>query len=158
MLPAGSAPVMAQMVARHAYDNCSILAVEDVPREETRQYGIVGTRPYAPHTELVDTIVEKPLPHAAPSTLAVVGRYVLTPGIFDQLARLDRAGGAYDLTDAIANLMWHERVLAYRFEGRRYDCGSKLGLLKANLDVALARPDTGPALAGWLGLGGNAAD
>jgi UTP--glucose-1-phosphate uridylyltransferase len=137
-------PVLAQMTKTFEYEGCSILAVNDVPRSETKQYGIVSAMPYRPNLDLVDSIVEKPAPDLAPSTLAVVGRYILTSHVFDHLAGLGKgAGGEIQLTDGIASLMKEERVLAYRFAGTRYDCGSKLGYLKATLAMGLKHPETG---------------
>ncbi|MFL6659650.1 MAG: UTP--glucose-1-phosphate uridylyltransferase GalU [Massilia sp.] len=147
----GQQPVLAQMTAVHAYEHCSVLAVQDVPRESTRQYGIVNASPYRDDLELVSAIVEKPLPEVAPSTLAVVGRYVLTPKIFDYLATLGAgAGGEIQLTDGIAALMQAERVLAYRYAGTRYDCGSKLGYLQAMTAMGLKHPETGAAYRAFL--------
>ncbi|HEY0063214.1 MAG TPA: UTP--glucose-1-phosphate uridylyltransferase, partial [Telluria sp.] len=144
-------PVLAQMTAIHAKEQCSILAVQHVPREHTRQYGIVDARPYQPGLELVSAIVEKPLPQDAPSTCAVVGRYVLTPAIFDVLTTVGAgAGGEIQLTDGIAALMANERVLAYHYEGQRYDCGSKLGYLKAMTAMGLQHPETGAAFGEFL--------
>ncbi|MEH6433945.1 UTP--glucose-1-phosphate uridylyltransferase GalU [Massilia sp. DD77] len=140
---AGHKPVLAQMADVYAYERSSILAVQDVPREHTRQYGIVSASPYRPGLELVAGIVEKPQPDAAPSTLAVVGRYVLSGSIFDHLEHLGTgAGGEIQLTDGIASLMKDERVLAYRYAGQRYDCGSKLGYLKATAAIGLKHPET----------------
>ena len=148
---AGRKPVLAQMLDAYSSESASILAVQDVPREETRQYGIVSAHPYKDRLELVAGIVEKPLPEQAPSTLGVVGRYVLNNSIFDYLERIGRgAGGEIQLTDGIAQLMHHERVMAYRFDGRRYDCGSKLGYLQATVAMALKHPEMGPAFAHYL--------
>lgn len=148
---AGHKPVLAQMAEVYDYEKCSILAVNDVPREHTKQYGIVSASPYRPDIGLVEGIVEKPQPDAAPSTLAVVGRYVLSPGIFDYLENLGTgAGGEIQLTDGIAALLASERVLAYRYAGRRYDCGSKLGYLKAMVDMGLKHPETGAGLRQFL--------
>ena len=145
-------PVMAQMTEVFGREGCSLLAVHDVPRSETRQYGIVSVTPYLPTLERIDAIVEKPLPEAAPSTLAVVGRYVLTNTIFDHLEGLGRgAGGEIQLTDAIAALLKSEQVLAYRYSGQRYDCGSKLGYLKATLAMGLRHPDVGAEFSDYLG-------
>ncbi|MBA4094431.1 MAG: UTP--glucose-1-phosphate uridylyltransferase, partial [Candidatus Accumulibacter sp.] len=120
----GQKPVLAQMADVYAYERSSILAVQDVPREHTRQYGIVSSACYRTDLELVSNIVEKPQPADAPSTLAVVGRYVLSPSIFDYLENIGKgAGGEIQLTDGIAALMRDERVLAYRYAGQRYDCG-----------------------------------
>jgi UTP--glucose-1-phosphate uridylyltransferase len=139
----GQKPVLAQMAEVYAYERSSILAVQDVPREHTRQYGIVSATPYRPGLELVQDIVEKPQPEVAPSTLAVVGRYVLSGSIFDYLANLGKgAGGEIQLTDGIAALMKQERVLAYRYQGQRYDCGSKLGYLQAMAAIGLKHPET----------------
>jgi UTP--glucose-1-phosphate uridylyltransferase len=141
--PSGTKPVLAQMTDLYAYERSSILAVQDVPRENTRQYGIVSASPYRPGLELVSEIVEKPAPEVAPSTLAVVGRYVLSGSIFGYLEHLGTgAGGEIQLTDGIAALMQHERVLAYRYSGQRYDCGSKLGYLKATAAIGLKHPET----------------
>ena len=140
----GQLPVLAQMTAVHEYEHCSVLAVQDVPRANTRQYGIVKASAYRETLELVSEIVEKPMREVAPSTLAVVGRYVLSPKIFDFLENLGAgAGGEIQLTDGIAALMAAERVLAYRYTGTRYDCGSKLGYLKAMTAMGLEHPETG---------------
>jgi len=141
--PTGTKPVLAQMTDMYGYERSSILAVQDVPRENTRQYGIVSASPYRRDLELVSGIVEKPAPQDAPSTLAVVGRYVLSGSIFGYLENLGTgAGGEIQLTDGIAALMQHERVLAYRYAGQRYDCGSKLGYLKATAAIGLKHPET----------------
>src|SRR3569623_1143401 len=147
----GSLPVIAQMSDACSREGKSLLAVQDGPREETRQYGIVRTTPYQPLLERVEQIVEKPAPQDAPSTLAVVGRYVLTNAIFDCLEGLGKgAGGEIQLTDGIAALMRKESVLAYRYSGQRYDCGSKLGYLKATVAIGLKHTQTGPAFADYL--------
>jgi len=139
----GQKPVLAQMADVYAYERSSILAVQDVPREHTRQYGIVSATPYRAGLELVSGIVEKPQPADAPSTLAVVGRYVLSGSIFGYLETLGKgAGGEIQLTDGIAALMQAERVLAYRYAGQRYDCGSKLGYLQATAAIGLKHPET----------------
>jgi UTP--glucose-1-phosphate uridylyltransferase len=140
---AGQKPVLAQMTDLYTYEKCSVLAVQDVPREHTRQYGIVSSSSYRPDLELVSDIVEKPQPDLAPSTLAVVGRYVLSGSIFGYLENLGTGtGGEIQLTDGIAALMQAERVLAYRYAGQRYDCGSKLGYLKATAAMGLKHPET----------------
>ena len=140
----GQVPVLAQMANVFDYESCSLLAVQNVPRADTRQYGIVSASAYRPDLELVSGIVEKPLPEVAPSTLAVVGRYILTGAIFDHLEKLGAgAGGEIQLTDGIAALMVQERVLAYRYAGQRYDCGSKVGYLKAMTAMGLKHPETG---------------
>nr|WP_315250012.1 UTP--glucose-1-phosphate uridylyltransferase GalU [uncultured Duganella sp.] len=140
----GVKPVLAQMTELYGYERSSILAVQDVPRAATRQYGIVSASNYRENLELVHGIVEKPMPEVAPSTLAVVGRYVLSSRIFDYLENLGSgAGGEIQLTDGIAALMKDERVLAYRYQGTRYDCGSKLGYLKATTAMGLKHAETG---------------
>jgi UTP--glucose-1-phosphate uridylyltransferase len=140
----GVKPVLAQMTEIYERERVSILAVQDVPRAATRQYGIVSASPYMPKLETLQGIVEKPAPESAPSTLAVVGRYVLTGRIFDYLENIGSgAGGEIQLTDGIAALMRDERVLAYRYDGQRYDCGSKLGYLKAMTAMGLKHPETG---------------
>lgn len=139
----GQKPVLAQMADVYGYERSSILAVQDVPREHTRQYGIVSASAYRQDLELVSGIVEKPQPADAPSTLAVVGRYVLSPSIFGYLENIGKgAGGEIQLTDGIAALMRDERVLAYRYAGQRYDCGSKLGYLQATAAIGLKHPET----------------
>jgi UTP--glucose-1-phosphate uridylyltransferase len=147
----GQKPVLAQMADVYDYEKCSLLAVQDVPREQTRQYGIVSASAYRPNLELVSGIVEKPLPEMAPSTLAVVGRYVLSGRIFEYLEKIGKgAGGEIQLTDGIAALMADERLLAYRYTGTRYDCGSKLGYLEATTAMGLKHPETALAYQSFL--------
>jgi UTP--glucose-1-phosphate uridylyltransferase len=143
--------VVAQMAEMYERHGCSILSVEEVPRDETNKYGIVATEP-GPDGELrVVSIVEKPAPADAPSNLAVVGRYLLTPRIFDKLEQTQEgAGGEIQLTDAIAALLEDEPVIAYPFKGKRYDCGSKLGYLEATVEYALAHPELGEAFSAYL--------
>ncbi|MDY7572784.1 UTP--glucose-1-phosphate uridylyltransferase GalU [Actimicrobium sp. CCI2.3] len=150
-VPDGTTPVLAQMTDIFSRQGSSLLAVQDVPRAETRQYGIVSVSPFAKMLEQVNAIVEKPAADVAPSTLAVVGRYVLTNGIFDYLEKLEQgAGGELQLTDGISAMIESERVLAYRYEGQRYDCGSKLGYLKASMAMGLKHPETGKAFTDYL--------
>ena len=133
-----------QMVASYQEHGSSIIAVEDVPREKASSYGIVDVD----DEQRIREIVEKPDPAQAPSTLGVVGRYLLTPAIFDKLEQTGRgAGGEIQLTDAIADLLADEPVRAFRFAGTRYDCGNKLGYVEATLDYALADKEIGAALA-----------
>ena len=147
----GQPGVMAQMTAQFEREQASLLAVQDVPRAQTRQYGIVSAEPFGERLEKVRGIVEKPQPDVAPSTLAVVGRYVLTNRIFSCLEKLGKgAGGEIQLTDGIAALMDYETVLAYRYHGRRFDCGSKLGYLQASVEIGLQHAETGAAFAEWL--------
>jgi UTP--glucose-1-phosphate uridylyltransferase len=134
-LISGARGCLAQMRDYHEVHGGSVLAVEDVPREQTSSYGIV----HVDADQRLKQIVEKPRPENAPSTLAVVGRYLLTPAIFDILENVGRgAGGEIQLTDGIAELLQREPVYAFRFQGRRYDCGSKLGYVRAIVDFALA--------------------
>jgi UTP--glucose-1-phosphate uridylyltransferase len=148
---AGKSPVLAQMTDVYAQEGSSILAVQEVAREDTRQYGIVSVTPYKQELERVSGIVEKPAPENAPSTLAVVGRYVLNNRIFDHLEGIGKgAGGEIQLTDGIEALMREEQVLAYRYDGRRFDCGSKFGYLQATVDMGLKHPELGPAFAKFL--------
>ncbi len=141
-LISGEIPALRQMADEFEQQQCSIVAVQQVAREETRQYGIVKTQPSSGRVSRVAGIVEKPRPEEAPSTLAVVGRYVLTPGIFACLESVQPgAGGEIQLTDAIARLLDSEQVLAYEFEGKRYDCGSKLGYLQATVEYTLRHPE-----------------
>jgi UTP--glucose-1-phosphate uridylyltransferase len=122
----------------------SVLGVQIVPRQDTDKYGIVEVEADRSATSRVRSIVEKPKPAVAPSNLAVVGRYVLSPAIFEHLERIGRgAGGEIQLTDGIGALMHEEAVYAYRFTGTRYDCGSKLGYLQATVEYALAHPALG---------------
>jgi UTP--glucose-1-phosphate uridylyltransferase len=129
---------MAQMVKMYEKTHSSILGVERVDPSETDKYGIVRTAEFSGSSGVVELIVEKPKPNAAPSNLAVVGRYILTPAIFDKIKETGRgAGGEIQLTDAIAELLVDEQVLAYEFEGKRYDCGTKLGFLIATVEHGL---------------------
>lgn len=140
----GQKSVTAQMTDVYAREGVSLLAVQDVPRSETRQYGIVSVNPYQTNLERILSIVEKPEPEIAPSTLAVVGRYVLSNKIFDHLEGIGKgAGGEIQLTDGIASMMKTETALAYRYAGQRYDCGSKLGYLKATLILGMKHHETG---------------
>jgi UTP--glucose-1-phosphate uridylyltransferase len=147
----GDPPVMKQMVDVYEYYHCSVLGVQDVPRADTKSYGIVAARPLAERIEQVSAIVEKPMPEDAPSTLAVVGRYVLTPRIFHHLENVRPGlGGEIQLTDGIASLMNEQQVLAYRYDGVRYDCGSKLGYLQATVELGVRHPEIGDAFADYL--------
>lgn len=144
-------PVLAQMVTLYEQHQCSILGVHRVERAHTRFYGIVAAEAAGERLWKVTGIVEKPAPEAAPSTLAVVGRYLLTPRVFDLLREVrPGAGGEIQLTDAIAALLEEEPVLAYEFTGTRYDCGSKLGYLKATMDYGLKHPEVGDVFRDYL--------
>jgi UTP--glucose-1-phosphate uridylyltransferase len=147
----GEPPIVKQMVDVFAKHQCSILGVQDVPRRETKQYGIVSSTKFSADLEWVNGIVEKPKPEVAPTTLAVVGRYILTPRIFHHLEMVQAgAGGEIQLTDAIAALIAEEKMLAYRFKGIRYDCGSKLGYLKASVELGLKHPEVREEFAAYL--------
>ncbi len=150
----GAPPVLEQMVDIFDHYQCSVLAVQEVPRSETRNYGIVATRPVAERIEQISAIVEKPKPEEAPSTLAVVGRYILMPRIFHYLENgKPGAGGEIQLTDGIAALLADERALAYRYDGTRYDCGSKLGYLQATVVFGQRHPEVGAAFSEYLKQG-----
>ena len=144
-------PILAQMVEQYAEWRVSILAVQEVPAEHTQRYGIVAGSPVAPRLLNIERIVEKPKPAEAPSRLGVAGRYILTPGVFHEIATQKRGvGGEIQLTDGIAGLLRREKVFAYQYEGRRYDCGSKEGFLQANVELALAHPVLGPGFRDYL--------
>ncbi len=142
---------MQQMVEIFNECHSSLLGVEEVARAETNKYGIINPSAQDGRLYAVDHIVEKPAPELAPSTLAVVGRYILTPRIFAHLDRIEKgAGGEIQLTDAIASLMEEERVQALAFEGRRFDCGSKLGYLQATVELAMEHPEIGEKFQGYM--------
>jgi UTP--glucose-1-phosphate uridylyltransferase len=144
-------PVMKQMIDAAVRENCSTIGVMTVRPSEIGNYGVVETEAPQGRVATINRIVEKPKPGSTPSTRAVVGRYVLTPRIFHHLAGMRAgAGGEIQLTDAIARLLQDERVAAYEFEGRRYDCGSKLGYLEATVDFALKHPDLAADFAEYL--------
>ena len=133
---------LGQMVDLFEEYQCSVLGVEEVNKEDTASYGIVSPVRIQERLSEVKGIVEKPRPAEAPSNLAVVGRYILTPRIFELLEKTERgAGGEIQLTDAIAALLASQRIFAYEFDGVRYDCGSKLGYLKASVEYALKHPE-----------------
>ncbi len=142
----GERPAIGQLIHAYGQTHGSVVAVAQVPEAETSRYGIVGTvsvdDAHDPRLRRMTRIVEKPEPGSAPSTLAVIGRYVLTPKIFDKLEQTQRgAGGEIQLTDAIEALMEEQSVFAYEFEGVRYDAGTTMGWLKATVELALGRPD-----------------
>ena len=146
-------PVMKQMVDLAARENASTIGVMNVAPEETASYGIVeaDSEPAGERVGRITRIVEKPKPGTSTSTLAVVGRYVLSPRIFHHLRTMPPgAGGEIQLTDGIARILLEERVLAYEFEGRRYDCGSKLGYLEATVDYGLQHSEVGEGFARCL--------
>lgn len=134
--------VLKQMVDLYNKHQCSVIGVQTVAKEETRSYGIVKGKPMGQRIYAVEGIVEKPSPEKAPSTLAVVGRYILSPRIFSMLDSVQPgAGGEIQLTDGIAALLAHEQVLAYEFVGKRYDCGNKFGYLQATVEYALTHAE-----------------
>lgn len=152
LVDGGANGVTAQMVQMFERQQCSILGVEEIPLSDSDKYGIVKTdRLDDVRLSEVNRIVEKPAPVDAPSNLAVIGRYILTPRIFEHLENTPRgAGGEIQLTDGIESLLKDERVLAYRFEGKRYDCGSKLGYLQATVEYALKHPELGADFKAYL--------
>ena len=144
-------PCMQQMIEVFDRTESSVLGVMDVPRDQTYKYGIVSGTAVDDRLIDVDDIVEKPRPDVAPSSTAVVGRYIFTPAIFEELEKTEKdAGGEIQLTNAIRTLLSREKVHAYRFEGRRYDTGDRLGFLKATVEIALDRPDLSETFAAYL--------
>jgi UTP--glucose-1-phosphate uridylyltransferase len=131
-------PAIRQLIDVYSKFKCSVLGLQEVPREEVSKYGIAGGREVEPKVIKVDSLVEKPEPEEAPSNLAIVGRYILTPGIFEALKRTPPGkGGEIQLTDAIALLSQREAVYGRIIEGKRYDTGNKLGFLEATIEFAL---------------------
>jgi UTP--glucose-1-phosphate uridylyltransferase len=145
-------PCLKQMVEVFDKHQVSVLGVQNVPKQDTDKYGIVSLeKSIAPRIGKMSHIVEKPKPDKAASTLAVVGRYLLTGSIFEDLAKIGQgAGGEIQLTDGIARLMQREPVYSFEFEGKRYDCGSKLGYLQATVEYGLKHPSLGPQFANYL--------
>ncbi len=144
----GALAQMAQVYERY---QCSVILVEEVPLEETGKYGIVEVEEDDGETALITSIVEKPDPKVAPSNLAVVGRYILTPRIFELIRQTGQgAGGEIQLTDAIAELLKYEKVRVYRVKGKRYDCGSKLGYLEATVEYGLSHEELGDDFSNYL--------
>ncbi|MBK7325975.1 UTP--glucose-1-phosphate uridylyltransferase [Candidatus Propionivibrio aalborgensis] len=147
----GQPPVMKQMTDTYDYYRCSVVGVLDVPRAETASYGMVRSASVAERVERIEGIVEKPKPEDSPSTLGVVGRYILTPRIFHHLEKVKPgSGGEIQLTDAMASLILEEQVLAYRYVGTRFDCGSKLGYLQATVEFGRRHPEVGAAFSNYL--------
>ena len=147
----GTPPILKQMVEQFDARRASMVAVQEVPAAQTRRYGIVAGAPVGERLVDISQIVEKPAPEEAPSRLGVAGRYVLTPRVFGEIEKQPRGvGGEIQLTDGIAGLLQHEKVYAYRYEGRRWDCGSKEGWLQANIDLALEHPEVGAGLREYL--------
>lgn len=151
LIKADGTGCLGQMIGIYQQYNSSVLGVERVPHEHVNKYGIVDSQTIANHLSEITTIVEKPKVDEAPSNLAVVGRYILSPAIFGYLEKTGKgAGGEIQLTDAIAQLLGKEKVLAHEFSGKRYDCGSKLGFLKATVEYALQHPELKEAFADYL--------
>ncbi|MFM8692375.1 MAG: UTP--glucose-1-phosphate uridylyltransferase GalU, partial [Limnohabitans sp.] len=147
----GGPSVLEQMVAAYIQQGRSILAVQEVPAEQVRRYGIVAGEPAGRQLLRVEQIVEKPAPENAPSRMGVAGRYILTPGIFDEIRNQPTGvGGEIQLTDAIARLMRQEAVYAFEYQGKRYDCGSKEGFLQATVELALQHPQVGEDFRNYL--------
>ena len=150
-LMVGATPILTQMVEQFREWQGSILAVQEVPEQQTRRYGIVAGTAVSDRVMAIQRIVEKPAPEVAPSRLGVAGRYILTPGVFEQIRRQPRGvGNEIQLTDGIAGLLREEKVYAFRYEGKRYDCGSKEGFLEANVELALQHPVLGPDFRAYL--------
>ena len=152
--PAGGLSVLAQMAAQFEQVQQSIVAVQEVPAEHTRRYGIVGVDAATdahPALMKVQKIVEKPAPDVAPSRMGVAGRYILTPAIFEHIRnQASGVGGEIQLTDGIAGLMRQENVYAFQYQGKRYDCGSKEGFLEATVELALQHPEVGAHFRNYL--------
>ncbi|MHB0887724.1 UTP--glucose-1-phosphate uridylyltransferase GalU [Acidithiobacillus sp.] len=144
-------PVLAQMMEQYRRFQAGILGVQEIPREDSSRYGVVEARPWDDQVFQVSRIVEKPRPEDAPSNLGVVGRYILPARIFDFLEKTAQgAGGEIQLTDGIAGLLGERQVLAYRFQGQRFDCGDKLGYLQATIAFALRHPEMGAEFTQYL--------
>lgn len=144
-------PAMRQMAELFYDTHCSILGVQEVPHAETERYGIVKVQEDDDGLNRVMKIIEKPKPEQAPSNLAVAGRYILTPRIFEKLQTIQPgAGGELQLTDAIAGLLKHEFVIAQTLQGHRYDCGSKMGYMQANVNMGLKHHEIGADFKAYL--------
>ncbi len=147
----GNPPIMKQMVDQYQHYRCSILGVEKIRPEQSRSYGVIAGKEWEQGIYKLSGIVEKPAPENAPSNMGVVGRYVLSSHIFNYIRNLKPgAGGEYQLTDAIQAMLQDEQVLAYEYQGVRYDCGSKLGYLKATVELALRHPEVKDEFAQFL--------
>ncbi|MGE0483670.1 MAG: UTP--glucose-1-phosphate uridylyltransferase GalU [Gammaproteobacteria bacterium] len=156
LIDGGARGCLKQMVDIYDQHQAGVIAVQPVPREDTRKYGIVATREDSGRVRAIESIVEKPAPEQAPSNLAVVGRYILPGSIMEILARTGRgAGNEIQLTDGIAALLGEHPVMAFEFEGKRYDCGSKLGYLQATVDYALRHDEVGAEFSSWLSRRGS---
>ena len=144
-------PVLKQLILQHQKEQSSVIAIEDIPKEKTVQYGIVDVGDSKNNLYKINSIVEKPQPIDAPSTLGVIGRYVFNPQIFDCLEKIKPGkGGEIQLTDAIQMLLGQQAIFAYLFEGKRYDCGDKLGFIKANIEFSKKHPEIGKEFTEFL--------
>ena len=144
-------PVLKQLILQHQKEQSSVIAIEDIPKEKTVQYGIVDVGDSKNNLYKINSIVEKPQPIDAPSTLGVIGRYVFNPEIFDCLEKIKPGkGGEIQLTDAIQMLLDQPTIFAYLFEGKRYDCGDKLGFMKANIEFSKKHPEIGKEFTEFL--------
>ena len=149
--PENGPSVLTQMCEVFRNRPTSLLAVQEVPADQVRRYGIVAGTPAGERLIKVNQMVEKPDPQSAPSRMGVAGRYILTPAVFDHIRNNPRgAGGEIQLTDGIARLIDSEGVHAYQYLGKRYDCGSKEGFLEATVELALKHPEVGPAFQEYL--------
>ena len=153
--PVGGLPVLAQMAKRFETLQQSVLAVQEVPLDQTRRYGIVAGTPLSTEADerlmKLSAMVEKPAPDAAPSRMAVAGRYILTPAVFQHIrSQKPGVGGELQLTDGIASLMSEQSVYSYQYDGKRYDCGSKEGFLEATVELALQHPEVGSRFKSYL--------
>ena len=149
--PPGGASVLAQMADQFKTLQQSLLAVQEVPLDQTRRYGIVAGEKYGDKLTKVSAMVEKPAPEVAPSRMAVAGRYILTPAVFKHIrSQKPGVGGELQLTDGIASLMSDESIYAFQYEGKRYDCGSTEGFLEATVELALQHPEVGAQFKNYL--------
>ena len=147
----GQPPVLKQMVDVYQHYRCSVIGIEPIEKEQSRSYGVIAGKKWDDKLYKLSGIIEKPAPEDAPSNLGVVGRYVLSPNIFEHIRNLKPgAGGEYQLTDALQSLLQKEQILAYQYDGVRYDCGSKIGYLKATVEFALNHPEVRDEFAKFL--------
>ncbi len=144
-------PVLKQLIMQYQKEQSSVIAIEDIPKEKTVQYGIVDVGDSKNNLYKINSIVEKPQPKDAPSTLGVIGRYVFNAEIFDCLEKIKPGkGGEIQLTDAIQMLLGQQAIFAYLFDGKRYDCGDKLGFIKANIEFSKKHPEIGKEFTAFL--------
>lgn len=147
----GASGCLTQMIDVYEKENCGVVGVQEVKKDEVKSYGIISGKQVQDNLWDVDTFVEKPEPQDAPSNIAVVGRYLLEPSIFNILEKTGKgAGGEIQLTDALAKQAKTEKLLAYKFDGKRYDCGSKLGYLEATVELAMKHQGVGKSFSKYL--------